>query len=206
MKLYTKTGDGGFASLPGAAGRVRKDDPRFSAIGGLDELNAAVGFCLVEAGRAGDASVADALGPVQAELFSVGAILATVGCRGRGVCGHADAQALTWSQTPRPRHPDDDAVARMEKRIDTICDELPELKDFILPGGCELVCRLHLARTIARRAERAVVAALNPTDDGQCSAPDALRYINRLSDLLFVLARLANHNAGEEEVAPKSKS
>ena len=176
MSLYTKTGDGGFTSLPGAAGRVRKDDPRFSAMGGLDELNAAVGFCLVEAGRAGDASVVDALKPVQAELFSVGA-------------------------APPVRL--DEAVARMEKRIDAICDELPELKDFILPGGCELASRLHLARTIARRTERAVVAALNPADDERSAAPVALRYLNRLSDLLFVLARLANHNAGETEITSK---
>ncbi len=177
MKLYTKSGDGGFASLPGAGEKVRKDDPRFSAVGSLDELNAAVGFCLAEARRVRDASVVDALGPVQAELFSVGAV---------------------------PPAPLDAAVARMEKRIDAICGELPELKDFILPGGCELACRLHLARTIARRAERAVVAALDLRDDEPHEASDALRYLNRLSDLLFALARQANHNVGESEVAAKS--
>ena len=167
MKLYTKSGDGGFASLPGAGEKARKDDPCFSAIGSLDELNAAVGFCLAEAGRAGDASVVDALEPVQAELFSVGAV---------------------------PPAPLDEAVARMEKHIDAICGELPELKDFILPGGCELACRLHLARTIARRAERAVVAALDLRNDEPHEASGALRYLNRLSDLLFALARQANHN------------
>ena len=182
MKLYTKSGDGGFASLPGAGGKARKDDPRFSAVGSLDELNAAIGFCLVEAGRAGDASVVDALEPVQAELFSVGAV---------------------------PPASLDEAVARIEKRIDAICGELPELKDFILPGGCELACRLHLARTIARRAERAVVAALNlrndePFDkahDGPHEASGALRYLNRLSDLLFALARQANHDT--EKTMPR---
>ena len=103
-------------------------------------------------------------------------------------------------KAPDPFFP---AVARIEKSIDAICGELPELKEFIFPGGCELACRLHLARTIARRAERDVVAALNLRDDGPFDqahdgpheAPVALRYLNRLSDLLFALARQANHNA-----------
>ncbi|MCK4623993.1 MAG: ATP:cob(I)alamin adenosyltransferase, partial [Phycisphaerae bacterium] len=116
---------------------------------------------------------------------------------------HTTANLPLRSRLTVPPAPLDDAVARMEKCIDAICGELSELKDFILPGGCELACRLHLARTIARRTERAVVAALNPTDDGQCSAPVVLRYLNRLSDLLFALARLANHNAGEAESTPK---
>ena len=181
MALYTKNGDGGFASLPGEANRLRKDDARLAAIGELDELAAVVGFCMVEAGRTGEDPISEDLSTIQSELFLVGATLAA---------GGKNAPALSCS------------LAAMENRIDAICDELSELKDFILPGGCELSCRLHLARTIARRAERAVVAALNPTDDERCSPPDVLRYLNRLGDLLFALARLANHNIGEAEAAP----
>ncbi|MDY7011918.1 MAG: cob(I)yrinic acid a,c-diamide adenosyltransferase [Planctomycetota bacterium] len=218
MALPTKTGDSGFTSLPGEKSPVRKDDARLSALGELDELSAAVGLCLVEAGRTGRDAVCEALSDVQSELILLGAALAT-GWHGQvedlAVMSVPSADTAKQSLTVPPASLDE-AVARMEKRIDAIRDELPELKDFILPGGCELACRLHLARTIARRAERAVVTALNPTDYKQSPAAAELRYLNRLSSLLFALARLANrgsqiathsdsgstHNASEAEITP----
>ncbi len=186
MKLYTRMGDNGFTSSGVSGGRARKDDPRLAAIGEVDALNATIGLCLAEAKRAGDAAVCDALEPVRDELFGAGASLSTGGESRR--------------QTPDSRRPLDEAVTRMERLIDTICAELPELTDFILPGGCELSARLHLARTTARRTERAVVTAMNPTENKQGDAPVVLKYLNRLSDLLFALARLANHNSGEAEI------
>ncbi len=181
MKLYTGTGDEGFSTLPGPnGGKIRKDDPRLAALGAIDELNCAIGLCLIEAGRAGRQAVPEALGVVQQELFSLGAMLAA------SASGAQAAVSL-----------DPAAVARMEGQIDRICEQLPELRHFILPGGCELAGRLHVARTASRQAERALVAAVNPASAAQQNL--ALRYLNRLSDLLFALARLANHEAGEPE-------
>ena len=143
MALYTGKGDGGFTDSPG--GRARKDAAGPAAVGTLDELNAAVSLCLAEANRVNHVFIREALLPLQGELLAVG----------------VDLAAALAASCPPPRLPAG-AVSRLERDIDTLCGELPELKSFILPGGSELAARLHLARTIARRAERAAVTALDP--------------------------------------------
>jgi len=190
MPMYTRRGDKGYTVLPSADGtthlRLRKNDARLAALGALDELNAAIGLCVVEAGRAKGKRISRVLLQVQDELFQIGAMLTSLATGG----------------TPAARIKPS-AVARIERLIDAICRRLGPLEHFILPGGCELAGRLHLARTIARRAERAVIAALDVSPHTVDAAPHAGvigRYLNRLSDLLFVLAR-ANHDAGTEDVA-----
>jgi len=170
MKLYTKTGDEGSTLHPD--GKLRKTDPRVAANGTVDELNACLGLCIQ--GAAGMQDVREALVPLQVELFAVGALLAG-----------SESGAL-----------DDAAVGRMETQIDAAWEQLPELTHFIVPGGCELACRLHVARTVCRRAERTIVAVC---DAGHTVAPIVLRYINRLGDLLFALARLANFRSDQPE-------
>lgn len=177
MKIYTKTGDGGDASRPNGK-RVRKTDPRIHAVGSLDELNAHVGLSIAAAAK--HAVIQDALRPLQAELLVVGAIVATAGTE-------SDPGVALESS----------AVERMEQQIDRAAETLGERTHFILSGGCELACRLHLARTVCRRAERAIVGAA----DGDLPVPAVvLQYVNRLSDLLFVLARVANRREGVEDV------
>ena len=178
MALYPENGDEGFSRLPGhEGGPVRKDDARFTALGTIDELNVSIGLCLAEARRAEGDEICRVLSTVQQELLSLGATLAA-----GGAGGDAPAQL------------EPDAVRRMQEQIDRTCGKLPELKHFILPGGCELAGRLHLACAVCRRAERAVVAALNPPRPGLSDL--LVQYLNRLSDLLFALARQANHDAG----------
>ena len=173
MKIYTKTGDEGNASLPDGR-RVSKSDVRFEALGSIDELNAHIGLCLAGCGSA-DANVAQALGLIQSELLSCGSAMAAPGLS-------ALSELLGES-----------SVHRLEGQIDQMWSITSPLTHFILPGGCELACRLHVARTVCRRAERCVVSV---DRSGQAVAPLVLKYLNRLSDLLFVLARMANHNAG----------
>jgi cob(I)alamin adenosyltransferase len=175
MALYTKTGDGGETDR-GDAQRVRKSDRRIVALGEVDELNAHVGLCLQGCSAAGDGEIAGMLRPIQGELMALASALA-------GRAGGAEGL-------------DESAPARMEGQIDSAWELLPPLEHFVLPYGCELACRLHLARTVCRRAERAIVAH---ADAGGALPPTMLRYLNRLSDLLFALARLANHHAGVEE-------
>lgn len=177
MALYTKVGDEGFTRFPD--GRLgRKDEPRVVALGEVDELNTHIGLCVQRARADGVADVEAALAPLQAELFVLGGSLVRPAPAGKSL------------------HVHDEAIARMEKQIDEISAALPPLTHFILPGGSELSCRLHLARCVCRRAERAIVASQSPQDPVE---PVALRYINRLSDLLFALARQANHNLGVAE-------
>lgn len=175
MSIRRGQGDSGHTDSGGA--RVRKDAPAQTALGTLDELNAAVGLCLAEANRINHIFIRESLLPVQSELLNTG----------------VDLAAILESRLPQPRLAPE-AVARLDRDIDTVGDELPKLKSFILPGGSELAARLHAARTVARRAERAVVTALEPEPGDD--AP-VLTYLNRLSDLLFVLARLANADSGE---------
>jgi len=182
MALYTRTGDGGFSQLPDGQG-LRKSDPRLEAIGCLDELNAHLGLC-IQAAAAGEAEasqreIADALAPLQAELLGLGAML--VAEKVNGPPGSRLKEA---------------AVTRMEGQIDSAWAKAGELKRFIIPGGCELACRLHVARTVCRRTERVVVGL---ADTGAQVPALALGYLNRLSDLLFAMARLANRNAGVSE-------
>lgn len=172
MAIYTRTGDDGFTLDPDGQ-RIGKDDVRIEAGGTVDELNAHIGLCVSAADETAQAQVRDALAPVRKELFTVGALVASAGS------GH-------------PGTIDETAVGRMERQIDDVSRRLGQLKHFIIPGGCELACRLHVARTVCRRAECALVAAGRTTE---CPTV-VLRYVNRLSDLLFALARLANKDAG----------
>ncbi len=174
MKIYTRTGDDGSTGLFGGP-RVRKDSLRVEAYGDVDELNSALGVAREELKADDLRALVDAL---QSELFTVGAELATPDTS-RNVPRVALAQ-----------------VERMEREIDRLEAELPEMHNFILPGGSRAGAALHLCRTICRRAERKVVqlAAQEPV------TAETLAYLNRLSDLLFVMARAANLRAGGQEI------
>ncbi len=176
MKIYTKTGDAGETGLFGGP-RVRKSDPRVEASGELDELNAALGAvrAIVE-----DPEIEAQLAKVQEELFCVGAELATPhGAKARAAIPPVDP---AWT-------------ARLEAAIDVWDGELPALSKFVLPGGTRSAAALHVARTVCRRAERHVVSLAA----GAEVDPVVLAYLNRLSDFLFVAARVANHRARKEE-------
>jgi cob(I)alamin adenosyltransferase len=176
VKIYTKTGDGGDTGLFGGP-RVRKSDPRVEAYGDVDELNAAIGVvrALVE-----DPELDGELARVQAELFCVGAELATPhGAKARSAIPPVDP---AWT-------------VRLERAIDAWAAELPPLTRFVLPGGTRTAAALHVARTVCRRAERRAVALAADVEID----PQVLSYLNRLSDLLFVGARLANRRARREE-------
>lgn len=174
MPIYTRTGDAGETGLFGGA-RVRKDDSRVEAYGAVDELNACLGACRASALPRWDAL----LQRIQADLLHVGADLAAPeGAAPGGL----------------PRIGGDD-VAALEHEIDAVSAELPPLRHFVLPAGPGGAAALHVARTVCRRAERRVVAlAAEAPVNGE-----ALRYLNRLSDLLFVLARAAVLGAGGRE-------
>lgn len=177
MSLYTKVGDQGSTRFPD--GRLaRKSEPILVALGSIDELNCQLGLCLFEARRREFVEIAEALAPLQSQLMTLSASLV-----------HAPGKGKTVQV-------DEGIVRHMEKLIDEITKALPALKNFVLPGGCELGCWLHIARTICRRAERDMVLA---NDRQALLEPVTLQYINRLSDLLFCLARLANHQSGADE-------
>jgi len=180
VKIYTRTGDQGTTALF-AGGRVEKDDLRVEAYGTVDEANAAIGLAVAAAG--GHQALAEKLRRIQQELFDAGADL-------------ADPRAVPGS-TERPPMITARHVERLEQEIDETEARLQPLRRFILPGGTELAARLHMARTIVRRAERRVVtaAAAHPLN------PEIVRYLNRLSDLLFVLARLANQAEGTGDIS-----
>jgi len=169
-KIYTRTGDKGTSGLADGS-RVAKDDPRMEAMGAVDELNSAVGLVLTEA--LPDA-LRNGLVDVQHDLFDIGGELS--------VPGHT---LIT------PAH-----IGRLEQMIDEINATLKPLEDFILPGGSRAAAQAHLARTICRRAERRLV-----TLGKEQPLPGVLlQYLNRLSDLLFVLARALNRHAGQGDV------
>ena len=179
MKIYTKTGDSGDTGLFGG-GRVRKDDPRVEAYGDVDELNAVLGLV-----RSADTMpfIDEVIVPIQRDLFSIGALLATP--------DHEKMeQHLTKARI------DDERIAELERAIDTCDRELEPLKAFILPGGTQKAAALHVARTVCRRAERRVIHLQREVDIPQI----VVIYLNRLSDLLFTLARRANSVAGIGEV------
>jgi cob(I)alamin adenosyltransferase len=180
-KIYTRTGDDGTTGLIGGR-RVSKDDLRIEAYGCVDELNSILGLALCQTMPSG---VSDLLRRVQDDLFTVGAQLATPG--GAADSARPGFAALTAG-----------AVAFLEKGIDRFEAELPPLRQFILPGGTMPAAWLHLARTVARRTERSCVS-LSHADT---VAPEVLSYINRLSDLLFVLSRFVNMKSGVAEIHP----
>jgi cob(I)alamin adenosyltransferase len=175
VKLYTRTGDAGETSLFDGT-RVRKDDARVDAYGEVDELNAWLG--LVRASEVDTDLEAD-LVLIQRDLFALGAQLADPADK---IANRVTKAALG-----------DEDVARLEQLIDRLETEVPPLRRFILAGGTQAGAALHVARTVCRRAERRMVALTPPTD------PVLLRYINRLSDLLFVLARAVNNREGAPE-------
>ena len=183
MKIYTKTGDRGETGLFGGH-RVRKDDARVEAYGEVDELNSVLGVAAARLDGAGQADVSAELRRIQADLFTIGANLATPRPEDRG--------------RPNAHIPELDSgrVPALEQWIDRAEEELEPLRTFVLPGGTEAAAFLHLARTVCRRAERRAVTLAREAHIDETF----LVYLNRLSDLLFVLARLANRRAGVQDV------
>jgi cob(I)alamin adenosyltransferase len=176
-KIYTRGGDGGMTSL-GDGTRVSKSCSRIASYGEVDELNAVLGMCL---DQISDPSERTLLMDIQHELFDLGADLCTPPSATSG---------------ERQLRIGDAAVKRLEGAIDTANENLPPLLSFILPGGTPLASVYHLGRTVCRRAERSM-QQLAEDEGGDAVNPSALEYVNRLSDLLFVLARRA---AGRDEV------
>lgn len=176
-RVYTKRGDSGETSLAGGQ-RLSKDSPRIEAYGTIDELNAFVASaCLasqeLSASHASLLALVDILVRVQHELFNLGSILAT------------QAEDVRPKQ-PRVRDAD---IVQLEREIDSMNEGLPELRSFVLPGGSRLNVELHICRTVCRRAERLVVALARQ----ETVPPEAVRYLNRLSDAFFVWSRWASH-------------
>jgi cob(I)alamin adenosyltransferase len=176
VKIYTRTGDSGDTGLFDGT-RVPKSDARVAAYGDVDELNAVLG--LARASTVDD-EIAGMLEQVQRDLFALGARLADPS---KKIAGRVTKAAVTG-----------DDIARLEGWIDRLEAELPPLRRFILAGGSPAGAALHVARTVCRRAERAMVGL-----GEQAFEPELLVYVNRLSDLLFVMARAANHRAGAPE-------
>lgn len=169
-KIYTRTGDDGTTGL-GDGSRTSKDSARVEAYGTVDEANSAIGMVL--AGDNVDDAIRECLIEVQHDLFELGGELC--------IPGHS---AIT-----------DDFISRLENDLDRFNADLPHLQEFILPGGGKAAAACHLARTIVRRAERRVITLAEAED----VRPEAIRYLNRLSDLLFVVARvLARSESGQE--------
>lgn len=177
MKIYTKRGDGGQTDLAGGI-RVAKDALRVESYGAVDELNAFIGLALIDC----DPSAHPLLERIQRTLFEIGAGLATDP-------EHLKSSLSTTGAT-------DADVLSLEQAMDAADAGLPPLRAFVLPGGSRAAAAFHLARTVCRRAERRVVAL----DREQPLTDATLRYLNRLSDLLFVLARVENVRAGSGDV------
>jgi cob(I)alamin adenosyltransferase len=177
-RVYTRRGDRGETSLASGQ-RVPKDSPRIEAYGTVDELNSFVGAARVTAAEAGLLPLAAILLRVEHELFNLGSILAT----------------LPEDAHPKQARVTDAEVAQLESEMDRMNEDLPPLGSFVLPGCCRLNADLHICRTVCRRAERATVAL------GRVESvpPEAVRYLNRLSDALFVFGRWASHVAGAPE-------
>ena len=179
MKIYTRTGDDGGTALFGG-GRVSKAALRVDAYGTVDELNASLGWAVTQVT---DDTLRSRLEVMQHDLFALGADLSTP---------PPDEGRRRPQTPPLPV----DRIGEMERWMDEAADELPELTAFVLPGGTAGAAALHVARTVCRRAERVVVAlaAQEPVEEG------VVRYLNRLSDLLFMFARQENHRSGTADV------
>ncbi len=176
MKIYTKTGDSGETGLFGGT-RVAKSDPRVAAYGDVDELNAWLGFVRAETA---DPDLAPMLEQIQRDLFALGARLADPA---KKIAERVTKAAVTAED-----------ISRLEGWIDRLESELPPLRRFILAGGCRAGAALHVSRTICRRAERSIVGL-----GSDAVERELLVYVNRLSDLLFVMARAVNRRAGAAE-------
>lgn len=178
MKIYTKTGDRGETGLFGGK-RVPKDDLRVAAYGEVDELNAVLGFVHAQLG---DSPLAPEIRAIQSELFTLGADLATP----------SDAGERAQSKI---RRFEPARAERLERIVDRLEEGLPRLTKFILPGGAPAAAALQVARAVCRRAERAAVTLARTEEIGE----GPVVYLNRLSDLLFVMARAENHRTGHPE-------
>ncbi len=175
MKIYTKFGDSGETALYGGT-RISKDALQIEAIGTVDELNAYIGYAQT---HIHDADLSELMERIQNHLFAVGADLATPD-------SHTKSTEIRIT---------DEFTSDMEKAIDRLSDELPPLTNFILPGGGTAGSLLHVARAVCRRAERCVVRLSREADIN----PEIIRCLNRLSDLLFVFARVVNHRSNMPE-------
>jgi cob(I)alamin adenosyltransferase len=184
MKIYTKTGDGGETSLLSGR-RVKKSDARLDAYGTVDELNSVLGLALSAGGGADGGRLRRILVSTQHRLFTVGSHLA---CDDAAITSRLPALNEAW-------------ITELEQEIDFMDQSLPPLRQFILPGGSILAAHLHVARTVCRRAERLVAAVDESAGlaSGGTSGT-AGRYLNRLSDFLFVAARFANFTAGIKDL------
>jgi cob(I)alamin adenosyltransferase len=196
-KIYTRTGDSGETSLV-TGERVGKHAPRIAAVGDIDETNAAIGvaraaFVTALAAHGGDtARLLLMLDRVQHDLFDLGADVATPLASGAGQ-GEDKALRITSQQ-----------VERLEREIDLVNEQLDPLRSFVLPGGTPAAASLHLARTVCRRAER-TLCALAEAEPGTVNQ-QARNYVNRLSDLLFVMARAANRNGAIDHLWTPGKN
>ena len=175
MKIYTKFGDSGETALYGGT-RIPKDALQIEALGSVDELNAYIGYAQT---LTDDQEISALLIRIQNHLFSLGADLATPE-------SHSKSADMRISS---------DFTFEMEDAIDTLTEELPPLTNFILPGGCEAGSIIHVARAVCRRSERCVVRLSHETEVN----PEIIRCLNRLSDLLFVIARVVNHRSQAPE-------
>lgn len=179
MRLYTKSGDKGRTSLIG--GRVFKDHIRVEAYGTLDELNSFVGKAITEITGDHLRDIKSDLIQIQHEIFDSGSDLSVI-----------------IDEEERKYRLKEESIAYLEERIDVLTEEAPELEYFILPGGTALAASLHIARTVARRAERQIVTLINEEDDVPTVV---LQYVNRLSDYFFAAARSVNARASVPDVA-----
>ncbi|HMV78407.1 MAG TPA: cob(I)yrinic acid a,c-diamide adenosyltransferase [Leptospiraceae bacterium] len=182
MKIYTKTGDRGDTSLADGK-RVRKSDPRVELYGTVDELNSFIGGALSFIGH--DFSEKKTLTEIQNILFELGSELA-------GFIPKNSGRIIL-----------DEDVSLLEKSMDTMSAELPQMRSFVLPGGTKAASMLHIARTVCRRLERQMTEL---QENAGTVSPEALIYINRLSDYLFTAARYANFKSGNEDVPWKSRA
>ncbi|MGE8202937.1 cob(I)yrinic acid a,c-diamide adenosyltransferase [Heyndrickxia sp. NPDC080065] len=176
MRIYTRTGDKGQTSIIG--GRVDKDDVRVQAYGTVDEVNCFVGQAMAELDPDQFADILEDLEKIQHELFDCGGDLAT-------------------KSQKRPFKLEQEMIDYLEKKIDEYIESTPQLERFILPGGTKAAASIHIARTVTRRAERLVVSFAKEDDT---VPPLAQRYLNRLSDYFFALARVINHRSGQKDV------
>ena len=170
-KVTTKTGDTGETSL-GTGERVRKDHPRVNALGDLDYLNSVIGWTV---SSFSDSQIGQELKKIQQDIFNIS-----------GDISLPDSESVLLKK---------ERIKDIENHIDIITNKLPPLKEFILPGGSELISRLHIARTSCRNAERSLISMYGNENLNQLHA----KYMNRLSDYLFLLARLVKHNEGVKE-------
>jgi cob(I)alamin adenosyltransferase len=177
MRIYTKFGDTGNTSLIGGT-TVPKNDPRMEAYGCVDELNAVLGVVIAFTDLH---PLSDSISSIQNDLFIIGAELASKGTRSKPI-------------SPA-------RVGELEKEIDMMWEQMPPLKNFIIPGGSKTAALLHLARTVCRRAERAIVTL----SQKERVNPETLRYINRVGDLLFVHARYVNHQKKKTDIIWKGR-